>query len=136
MKKNALLSQIFARMLHFYHQKFCPDFALVPIPPRPGKIASEGWDQIESVAQFLEGDEGEKAHRILMRTQKIQQKKLSKADRLASKSRYALKKNAKVPERILLFDDIKTTGATLEDAATALKCAGASEVRAFTVFCA
>lgn len=135
MNQNHDLSEFFAEKLHFFHQNFLPEFALAPVPPRPGKIAETGWDQIESLSRFLECDFGEKVERILVRNENIQQKKLSQTERLTLKNRYFLKKGAKVPKKVLIFDDIKTTGATLENVATVLKEAGANEIRAFTAFC-
>lgn len=47
---------------------------------------------------------------------------------------YSLRKGADVREkRILLVDDITTSGATLSECAQVLKCAGASEITCVTL---
>jgi ComF family protein len=109
-----------------------PGFTLVPVPPRPGKIRKSGWDQVEYLARRLEG-EGLAVSRCLKRLPSQTQKKLGRQDRLQNlKGRFSAK--AAVPKRALIFDDVMTTGATLEACAAALREAGAEEVRGICLF--
>jgi predicted amidophosphoribosyltransferase len=60
---------------------------------------------------------------------------LTRAERWKSvRGAYAIREGVRVDnQRILLVDDVMTTGATLEACARALKNAGAAEVAALTV---
>jgi len=71
---------------------------------------------------------------ILIRTKKTkQQAKLKREDRMENiKDAFAVKNNP--PERVVLIDDVFTTGATLQEAARVCKMSGAKEVWALTLF--
>ena len=60
---------------------------VVPVPPRPGKIRSRGWDQIEELSEILKVKFGYKVLKLLERTEKNQQKKLDRKKRLSSKGK-------------------------------------------------
>jgi predicted amidophosphoribosyltransferase len=68
----------------------------------------------------------------------MQQKKLDMAGRLENaKQAFYLSpkyKKRQVPENIVLLDDVRTTGTTLETCSAVLKQAGAREVRAVVLF--
>ncbi|MDR3283590.1 MAG: hypothetical protein LBS97_00220 [Treponema sp.] len=110
---------------------------IVPVPPRPGKILEKGWDQVEDLCKWLEGYYCLPVMRLLKRRSAVQQKKLDSAQRLenARNAYYLSKRGAqKVPKRVILLDDVRTTGATLEICAKILKHAGCREVRAVALF--
>jgi ComF family protein len=109
-----------------------PDFELVPVPPRPGKIRLSGWDQVEHLARILER-EGFPVRRCLKRLPSQTQKKLGRRERLRNlEGRFV--PTAAAPRRALLFDDVMTTGATMEACAAALKGAGSEEVYGVCLF--
>ena len=110
--------------------------SFVPVPPRPGKIKKEAWDQIEELSLFLEHRYGFSIDRILGRKSSVQQKTLDRDGRLKTiGSAYFVKDEfSSVPERICVIDDVMTTGATLEGIAGVLKEKGAKEVFAATLF--
>lgn len=110
--------------------------AIVPVPPRKGKIRKNGWDQIEELCSFLEKRYGLKVFRLLERNTSGQQKKLSRQQRLESiKTAYSLKPGIfKLPQSVCLIDDVCTTGSTLESCAEILKKAGVQKVNAVTLF--
>jgi ComF family protein len=98
---------------------------LVPVPPRPGKLRKTGWDQVEYLAVLLErarmrNPEIPSVCRCLKRLPSGSQKQL---DREARKSNLKGKIIAvrKVPQTAIVFDDVMTTGSTLEACAGALK---------------
>jgi ComF family protein len=105
---------------------------LCPVPPRPGKIRKTGWDQVEYLAKLLERDHLP-VRRCLKRLPSRSQKTLDREHRLTNlKGRFIAVK--KIPEEVILFDDVITTGATLEACAAALRAAGAEKVCGIALF--
>jgi predicted amidophosphoribosyltransferase len=124
-----------------FHIKDKPGFCnavIVPIPPRPGKIREKGWDQVADLGAWLEYVYGLPVVHALKRRSGVQQKKLDMTGRLENAKhafylspRYEKKQ---MPENIILLDDVRTSGATLEMCAQALKAGGAKEVKALVLF--
>ena len=127
------------KILQLYSEEF-NDFVIVPVPPRPNKIKKNGWDQIDDLIKFIKLQSNVKVMNLLKRTETLQQKKLNREQRLAHKgSAFILDKrfeNKELPKKVLIIDDILTTGITLENCALALKNAGVETVSAITVFIA
>jgi predicted amidophosphoribosyltransferase len=123
---------------------------LVPVPPRPGKIKRLGWDQVEFLAKLLEREYRQKAgkkappgaentlpaafpvRRCLKRLPTQSQKELNREMRRINLTGKIRSKNA--PKEAVLFDDVFTTGSTLEACAEALKKAGAEKVYGICLF--
>ncbi|MDR3161161.1 MAG: ComF family protein [Spirochaetaceae bacterium] len=110
----------------------------VPVPPRPGKIRRTGWDQVEHLAALLEKPAGKPAaslplSRCLKRLASQSQKEL-KAEQRKVNLRGRIRCTQKPPRSVLLFDDLITTGSTLEACAAALKEGGAERVYGLTLF--
>lgn len=117
------------------------DVVVVPVPPRPGKMRKKGWDQIDEICRFLDFRYGYKVMHLLRRNATVQQKKLGRVQRLESAEKsYALSGNLdamdreKLPECVIIIDDVMTTGITVETCAAELKKAGIKKVVVLTVF--
>jgi ComF family protein len=115
------------------------DIALVPVPPRPGKIKKTGWDQIECLAKLLSKGQGSAAnktitvYRCLKRLPSISQKKLNREDRQKNlKGRILLTRTP--PKTVIVFDDVITTGSTLDACAAVLKVGGTEKVYGICLF--
>ena len=113
--------------------------AWVPVPPRPGKIKNLGWDQIEYLARLLDmeyNSDGKNALpvcRCLKRLPSRSQKELNRDARETNlKGRILCVKEP--PETAILFDDVITTGATLNACASALLKGGAKSVYGVCLF--
>ncbi len=115
--------------------------ALVPVPPRADKLRKEGWDQIDELSLLLSKRHGVRILRVLERKDCVQQKTLGRDERLGtSGALYELlpkfKEGFGVPEKVVLLDDIVTTGATMEKCAWLLREAGAEKVYGLALFSA
>ncbi|MGP1445734.1 phosphoribosyltransferase family protein [Treponema sp.] len=107
---------------------------LVPVPPRPQKLREKGWDQVEDIVRELSVYPQTRICRCLKRQDGTPQKKLSKTDRAGNLQGKIHAAVEQVPERVLLIDDVMTTGATLEACARVLKNAGCKEIVALCLF--
>jgi len=110
---------------------------LVPVPLHPQRRRERGYNQAELIARPLAKRLNLKFQpHFLMRTKpRPPQLLLSRTERWASvRGAYATREGAKVDNlRVLLVDDVMTTGATLDACARALKKAGAASVLGLTV---
>ena len=125
----------------------CDDAAWIPVPPRPGKIKKQGWDQMEFLAGLLESDYKNSLNskysnkesfflpvkRCLKRLPSRSQKELNREERSKNlKGRIICCK--KPPKTAILFDDVITTGATLDVCASALLESGTEKVYGLCLF--
>ncbi len=139
------LSFLFARILSFVLRDLDVD-VIVPVPPRPGKIEKNGWDQIDELCTILKYHYGFKIFPLLERHSVEEQKKLDRQNRLDSIGKsYFLRSDAQIrrllkpfqgtfPSKVCILDDVCTTGATLESCAYLLKKVGIKNVMGVTLF--
>lgn len=110
---------------------------VVPVPLHPARLRERGYNQAELIARPLARRLGlpwrsELMVRIKPRPAKL---KLTRHERWESvRGAYAIRERARVDNlRVLLVDDVLTTGATLDSCARALRKAGAARVVGLTV---
>lgn len=136
------LSPVLARLMAEFLRREWPELAgvpLVPVPPRKGKVRRQGWDQVQELCNYLNINHGFNVISLLERRSVEQQKKLDRKSRLENLGRaYCLDQRqlskVTLPERVILVDDILTTGVTIETCACALKEAGIKEIYSCTLF--
>src|SRR5919199_1309080 len=104
------------------------DCIIVPIPTIPSHIRQRGYDHTLLIAKYLAQLKKVKYESLIQRNQYSVQRGRTKKDRHLQAERAFMV--AKMPENptILLIDDIVTTGATLQAAASLLHQHGAKEV--------
>lgn len=103
------------------------------IPAHPRR-AIAGPDSGRVFAEAVAGVAGAQAERLLWRTPwSRRQAGRDDASRRADPERLGLRAVGRAPRRVLLVDDVRTTGTTLDRAASLLRGAGAQEVSAVTV---
>lgn len=144
MENKRALSPVFAKALYDALCALCgaEQPVVVPVPPRPGKIKVRGWDQIDDVCMFLKYRYGVTVLPLLQRTTIQQQKKLDRGQRLEMKGRsYVLRRHTAawrgehpLPGKVVLLDDVLTTGVTIESCAALLKEAGIAKVAVLALF--
>ncbi|MCD8120985.1 MAG: ComF family protein [Clostridiales bacterium] len=113
---------------------------LVPIPIHSSRRRERGYNQAEELAGRLGKRWGIPVdRRLLVRSRRTApQRELNPAERLANlQAAFAVhlaRSEADVPKRVILIDDIYTTGSTMEACTRVLKQAGVEKVH-FLVIC-
>jgi ComF family protein len=109
---------------------------LIPVPLHPARARERHFDQALLLAEHVSRRSGIPWRPLLQRTRyTITQTQFDRRRRMRNlRGAFKLRKNASVTQlRILLVDDVLTTGATLDACAHILLSAGAQSVRAITV---
>ena len=110
---------------------------IVPVPLHPAKKRQREFNQAERLATYLSAATKIPMDTTLLRrvTATKTQTKLSRQERAENmRNAFALRDGRTLNgERILLFDDVFTTGATTDACARVLLAAGAAEVCVWTV---
>jgi predicted amidophosphoribosyltransferase len=97
------------------------------VPALPANRRQRGYDQAQLLARRLARRRRLPVRRLLVRRGGRSQTGLDRSARLAGPDLVAC---GRVPSRVLVVDDVVTTGGSLGAAASALRSAGATEVRA------
>lgn len=106
--------------------------ALVPAPADPRRRRRRGFDHAAVLARALAARTGlQVAHGLLRPRALPRQLGAGRVERLRRRG-VELEVRGRVPERVVVVDDVHTTGATLDACARALRAAGARRVVALT----
>jgi ComF family protein len=107
--------------------------AIVPVPLYWRRRIERGFNQAELLARQLSGSTGLPVVRVLRRVRATStQAGLSNTSRRRNVAA-AFRSRSVAGKRLLLIDDVMTTGSTAAACATALKRAGAARVALLTV---
>jgi len=109
--------------------------AVVPVPLHRSRAATRGYDQAALLAHAVAAHTGLPLRSALHRIHGGRpQVELDRAARAANiRGAFVAEAGSLRGLRVALVDDVATTGATLFDAATAARAAGARSVRAYVV---
>lgn len=130
------LAPLLARLMFPFLPAAADDVVLVPVPMHPAKLRQRTYNQAALLVQQLSQISGIQADVLSLK--KVRdgepQHNLSRAARLRlPNNTFACAPSAFAGKRVVLVDDIFTTGATLGACAAVLKQAGASRVDAVTL---
>ena len=105
------------------------DYTLVPIPVSAKKYQTRGFNQVTALL------EGTKLpfKEVLEKHDTIAHSSKTREERLESQQCFKVKNKVTLPAKILLIDDIYTTGATLQLAKDILVEAGVKEILTFSI---
>lgn len=107
---------------------------VTPVPLAWTRLLARGYNQAEAVARPLARALGLPCRQLLRRRPRPRQALLSRADRRRNlRGAFTPRRPLAPGIRVLLVDDVMTTGATLEAAGRALRRAGAATVLAAVV---
>lgn len=110
------------------------DDVLVPVPASPAAVRRRGFDHATDIARALSREVGLPLARPLVARATADQRVLGREQRFANRREaFAVAQGVRLPARVILVDDVFTTGATFDAAACALRAAGVEEVRALAV---
>lgn len=107
--------------------------AVAPVPLSRRRLLERGYNQANLVARGVSRVAGLPLRQLLVRTRHTQrQSELGREERDQVRGAFACARG-EAPLRVLVVDDVTTTGATLQACAEALWAAGAKEVVGFSV---
>lgn len=111
---------------------------VVAVPLHKKRFAERGYNQAEIIASILARKINKNLEDILIRKKRtVQQAKLKREDRIKNlKDAFEIKKNLNldlVNKKVLLVDDVFTTGTTLNEVAKVLKENGVKIIKCFTI---
>ncbi len=119
-----------------FYKKLADKFFLQPIPLHPSRLKSRGFNQARIIAYYFQGYLSYPLVDWLKRIRPTAaQAQLTKGRMRYRNVNQAFQVNdtAAKGQKIILIDDVMTTGATLKAAASALKKAGAARVYALVI---
>jgi len=113
-----------------YHLDDCQDLIFTNVPRRRGGISRFGFDQSARLSKEIAHNLGANYLSLLHSKSKKEQKQLSAEQRLKNVD-FSIRKNIDLKnKRVVIVDDIITTGASMASAASLIRSLGTKEIYA------
>lgn len=123
-----LLRYAFAKELIAYLQSRT-DYTIVPIPISTERMTERGFNQVTGLLEVARIS----YQSLLTKSDTKKQSEKTRRERLQTEQSFSLATTEALPEKILLVDDIYTTGVTLMHAKQVLMKNGAKEIKTFSL---
>ena len=127
---DQLLAGLFAEEVKAALKKF-KGYTIVPIPLSDKRNEKRGFNQVTAILESA----GIPYQDLLIKKDTKAQSQKNKKERLKTEQAFERKEleNKSWPEKIMIMDDIYTTGATIERAKEMLHVNGVKEIRSFSL---
>ena len=102
-------------------------FTIVPVPLSEERLAERGFNQVEGLIEGIPYQD------IFEKRDIEKQSSKTRKERLSQDNAFCLKKGIDVPDKIIIVDDIYTTGSTLYQMVQLLEGIGIKEVLTFSL---
>ena len=123
-----LLRKVFASFLSEELKKY-KEYQFVVIPLSKERYADRGFNQVEGLVEVA----GFSFQNLLEKREERASSSKSRSERLATELPFFIKSGVSIPNKILLIDDIYTTGTTINRVKKLLEEAGAEDVKTFSL---
>lgn len=111
---------------------FAEGAVIVPVPPSRRRLRARGFDPAAQLARAFAARTGLELAACLRRLDAAGRQTVAGRSERRAEGRLLIEPTASAPARVVLLDDVHTTGATLRSCAHALRESGAREVHAVT----
>ena len=123
-----LLRKVFASVLSAELRKY-KEYQFVVIPLSRDRYADRGFNQVEGLVEAA----GFAYLDLLEKREERASSSKSRSERLGTELPFFIKSGVTIPKKILLIDDIYTTGTTINRVKKLLEEAGAEDVKTFSL---
>ena len=106
---------------------FKKGYAIVPVPLSEERLVERGFNQVEGLIEGIPYQD------IFEKRDIEKQSSKTREERLSQENAFCLKKGIDVPDKIIIVDDIYTTGSTLYQMVQLLEGIGIKEVLTFSL---
>jgi ComF family protein len=129
------IASLWADVIRESGVKFTDDFTIVPIPLYQKRLRERGYNQAETIGKILAEQTGCRMKQdLLVRTRETkQQARLGLTERLDNiKGAFTVSSEITL-KKVLLVDDVYTSGATMNECVRVLRKAGVEEIHGFVL---